>query len=220
MIEDRSGGAPHALRARLAEAQASQRALFEPGRSSHVPLSEYAAANERVLAAEREVAAATGDRYAQSLDLGFLPETGVSGPFLLQTDTVTVLTFIAVKLAADGSRSAAGTAIIEFDLAHWTTFGYPNDEALSGHPLYGRGLAAYGIYEVHNSHWVRRMFEQNKVAFPNTKPSVARHLLFSFHDSTFECICRGVKSALLSSQPFPHIFTELSKRVLSQHNME
>jgi hypothetical protein len=208
------------LRARLTEAQAAQNMLFERGRSSRVPLPEYMAAHERVLAAEREVAAASGDQYVLPLDLGFKPEAGVSAPVLLQTDTTTVLTFNAVKIAADGSRSAAGTAIIEFDLGCWTTLGYPNDEALPGHPLYGRGLSAYGIFEVHNSHWLRRMYEQKKVSFPNTKPWVERHLLFSFHDSTFECICRGIKSCSLSPKPFAEIFSDVSKRVLSQHNPE
>ena len=85
---------------------------------------------------------------------------------MLQNDRTTFLTFNALKVESDGSWSNAGTAIIEFDLCLWTTFGYPNDEALAGHPLYGRGLFAYGIFQIHNSHWVKRKTEQNRVSFP------------------------------------------------------
>jgi hypothetical protein len=33
-------------------------------------------------------------------------------------------------------------------------FGGPNDEAIEGHPLHGRGLAAYRAHEVINSAWI------------------------------------------------------------------
>jgi hypothetical protein len=200
----------------LSEANEAYRSLLARGRSSHVPLSEYLAAHDRVLDAERALAAATGDQYAVPLNLGFLPEAAVSGPVVLQSDTSTVLTFNAVRKLPDGKREAAGTAIVEFDLCFWTTFGYPNDEALPGHPLYGRGLSAYSIFDVHNSHWVRRMTEQNRVAFPNTKASDSRHLVFSFHDSTFECICRGIKASSLSAAPYADTFSEISRRVIDE----
>src|SRR5437588_5445874 len=147
----------------LSEAKEAYRSLLVRGRSSHIPLSEYSSAHERVLAAERAFAAATGDQYAMPVDLGFLPEAAVSAPLVIQNDSCTVLTFNAVTMQPDGARGKAGTAIVEFDLCFWTSFGYPNDEALAGHPLYGRGLAAYGVFGVHNSHWVRRMTEQNRV---------------------------------------------------------
>jgi len=139
-----------------------------------------------------------------------VPEAGVSAPVLLQNDYGAVLSFSAVEIGPDGSRTKTGTAIIELDRCQWTTFGYPNDEAIAGHPLYGRGLSAYGIFEVHNSHWVRRMCEQNKVSFPNTKPWDVRHLLFSFHDSTFECICHGIKASSISQESYPAIFERIS----------
>ena len=168
-----------------------------------------------MLEIERDLATATGDQYAVPLDLGFKPEAGVSAPLLLQNDSYTVLTFNAVSMLPDGTRGTAGTAIVEFDLCFWTSFGYPNDEALPGHPLYGRGLAAYDIFDVHKSAWVRRMTEQNRVVFPNTKDSDLRHLVFSFHDSTFECICRGIKNSSLSTAPYGDTFSEISRTILS-----
>jgi hypothetical protein len=205
-----------ALKKQLAEAEAAYRLLLERGRSSRVPLPEYLSAQDRILEAERALAVATGDQYAVPHDLGFHPDASVSAPMILQNDSSAFLTFSAVK-DADGSRST-GTAVIEFDLCLWTMFGYPNDEALAGHPLYGRGLSAYRIFEVRNSHWVRRKTEQNRVSFPNTKDSDSRHLIFSFHDSTFECICRGIKSSTFSVTEYVYIFSDLSKRILDRHN--
>jgi hypothetical protein len=200
------------LQTRLVDAQSNYRAVLARGRSTKVYLSEYAEAHERVLRAERDLGARTGDEYAVPLDLGFLPEAGVSAPLLLQNDFCAVLTFSAVTIGPDRSRGETGTALIDFDLCQWTSFGYPNDEALPGHPLYGHGLCAYGIFEVHNSHWVRRMLAQNKVSFPNARQWDVRHLLFSFHDSTFECLCRGIKTSSISQEPYSTIFERVSDR--------
>ncbi len=41
----------------------------------------------------------------------------------------------------------SGTGVIEFHDCLIREFGYPNDEALGGHPLYERGLRFYGVYE-------------------------------------------------------------------------
>jgi hypothetical protein len=72
-------------------------------------------------------------------------------------------------------------------------FGPPNDEAFQGHPLASRGLEPYGTYQIENSSWIRKLERMNRV-HPSHKPeafSRLRHLVFAFHDSTFECICRN-----------------------------
>jgi len=206
------------LQRRLAEAREAYHSILQRGRSTRVPLSEYSSAGDKVLEAERALAAATNDQYAVPLNLGFNCDAGVSGPLLLQNDYVTFLTFNAIEISTDGSRGKHGTACIEFDLCYWTTFGYPNDEALSGHPLYGRGLCAYRIFDVHNSHWGRRKTLQNRVAFPNTPDFNARHLIFTFHDSTFECLCRGIISASFFLAPYDEVFSTISKKVLGRHS--
>jgi hypothetical protein len=68
--------------------------------------------------------------------------------------------------------------------------GPPNDEAIRGHPLFARGLASYGVYEVGHSTWIRRL-ERMNAARGSHDPHVfagLRHFVFTFHDSTFECI--------------------------------
>ena len=44
-----------------------------------------------------------------------------------------------------------------------TRFGSPNDEALCGHPLWGRGLEFYQARVVHNSSWLEGQIAINAV---------------------------------------------------------
>ena len=175
-------------------------------------LHESLVAFEAVASAQRALAAAKGEEYAIPYDIGFVPEAAVSEPVLLQTDYATIITFSAMRPMPDGRRENAGYGIVELDLCSLTKFGYPNDEALSGHPLYERGLRGYGVYEVRNSSWVRLQTEQNRVAFPKTPDSTQRHFIFAFHDSTFECIARGLHASL-STKPYAEIFEEVRKRI-------
>jgi hypothetical protein len=148
--------------------------------------------------------------------IGFEPEAAVSGPVLLQTDYDAFLTFNAVKMLPDGSRDTAGTAIIEIVRCSITKFGYPNDEALAGHPLFSRGLTFYGVFEVLNSSWIQQMTSQNRVCFPKTEHSDQKHYIFAFHDSTFECVADGLRVSL-STEPYEQILAEVSRRLFRRY---
>ncbi|ATC63484.1 hypothetical protein CMV30_05670 [Nibricoccus aquaticus] len=161
------------------------------------------------------MAAEKKEEYADCLDIGFMPEAAVSEPVLLQTDYAAILSFSAVREKADGTYEDVGYGVLEFDSCSLTKFGYPNDEALAGHPLYERGLSCYGVFEVKNSTWIRLMTEQNRVAFPGTPESNERHFIVTFHESTFECIARGVHASL-SSKPYAELFDEIRMRVFKQ----
>ena len=45
-------------------------------------------------------------------------------------------------------------AVIHFPLCWAFSFGAPNDDALEGHPLYGKGLEFYSVHLVENSSWL------------------------------------------------------------------
>lgn len=91
----------------------------------------------------------------------------------------------------DQQRSDEPIAIIRLDcLAHM--FGPPNDEAFSGHPLASRGLHPYGTFRIENSSWIRALERMNRVHEYHRREFFERlqHLVFAFHDSTFECVCK------------------------------
>ena len=73
-------------------------------------------------------------------------------------------------------------------------FGFPNDEALGGHRLWGHGLQFYAAHEVMDSAWLAEVRETERhhplaasVPFPD-----AKHYLLTFHDTTMEAIARGI----------------------------
>src|SRR5690242_19555154 len=149
------------------------------------------------------------------LDLGVMPEAAVSGPFLMQGEGYAILTFNGTRERPDGMRNDAGTAVVEIKGCLITRFGYPNDEALSGHPLYGRGLRCYSIFEVQGSSWISQLEAQNRVAFPKTQRGFYsdhyRHFVFTFHGSRFECIA-GEIHVTVSQERWPTLLHDLAER--------
>ena len=150
------------------------------------------------------------------LDLGCRPEAAVSGPLLLATDRSTFLTFNAVHKVGKWWEDA-GHAVVELPHCVCVQFGYPNDEALPGHPLYAAGVQSYGIYEVLNSSCDQRLEKQNRVAFPHADYSGRRlrHFIIVFHDSTFECLAGDIRLEL-TREPFQQTFDRIAKRVLAE----
>ena len=189
---------------------AEARANLERLRASRASLAETLSAFEAISQAQRKLAAARGEEHAIPYDIGFVPEAAASEPVLLQTDYTAFLTFSAMRIRPNQQREKAGYGVVRIDLCSLTKFGYPNDEALEGHPLYERGLSAYGVFEVKNSLWIKAITAQNRVAFPNTPDSKQRHFIFTFHDSTFECIARGIDTSV-SEKTYQEVFEEIRR---------
>lgn len=84
-------------------------------------------------------------------------------------------------------------AVVSFSGYCATMFGPPNDEAFAGHPLSSRGLRPYGAFEVLDSSWIHQLERMNSVHpyHRRERYSELRHLILTFHDSTFECVARG-----------------------------
>jgi hypothetical protein len=141
------------------------------------------------------------DDFAEvTFDLPY-PSSSVSDPTLVVSDrmlelayTSDDLSFLArfrgvVPLRDDEFRVKA-----EFgSTVH--LFGYPNDEALSCHPLYNRGLKPYSISLVRNSSWIKSTMIANRVHRGHRDEFYAdrQHMIICFQDSTFECLFRTCK---------------------------
>jgi len=105
--------------------------------------------------------------------------------------------FLAYWLAPAGEERT----ILKFASPRAHYFGPPNDETLHGHPLWSHGLRQYGIFEITSSSWIRSLERMNHV-HPRHNPErykELRHYVFTFHDSTFECIAKDVAVARLLS---------------------
>lgn len=132
-----------------------------------------------------------------------VPQSSIGAPlpFVIADEGCVVLAYYI----ENGSRPLAGipriagpidsdepVAIVRFDRGSHM-FGPPNDEAFSGHPLSGRGLKPYGAFRIKDSSWIRKLERMNLV-HAKRRPERYRklqHLVFTFHDSTFECVCEG-----------------------------
>jgi hypothetical protein len=156
-----------------------------------------------VLVAERELAAADGEPYADVIDLGVEWETGAPMPQVLSDgSTATLLCYASDD--RDGARDrqepksvavkgASRLIRFTFDSCSSIRFGAPNDEVLHGHPLYGRGLQFYQAHIVRNSPWITELNAINSAHSRYLGPSARTHFLFAFHDETFEAVADDVQ---------------------------
>ncbi len=82
---------------------------------------------------------------------------------------------------------------MEFQHVHSVKLGGPNDEAIGGHPLSGKGLRAYAAHQVVNSRWIAEAERVNSV-HPHHRGGWherLNHDVFCFHDETFDCLAEG-----------------------------
>jgi hypothetical protein len=147
----------------------------------------------------------TVDDLDQVVKLGDIPsmETGAPEPMVLADERCAVLSYLIRQGSPADPLLSEKFAFVRFmNSRHW--FGSPNDEALQGHPLWGRGLGYYGAFRVEQSSLVRRLALMNSV-HPRHNEAVFekyRHYIFTFHDSTFECVTKFLEViAVVECQP-------------------
>jgi hypothetical protein len=88
---------------------------------------------------------------------------------------------------AEAGRSVA---LLKFDVVLQYRIGYPNEEALLGHPLYQFGLRPYRFYTVENSPLIDEIEKQNS-CHSQHRPGIYakfRHWIVMFHDETLEVL--------------------------------
>jgi hypothetical protein len=110
------------------------------------------------------------------------PDGGAPMPEVFADDTSLSIMYL----------TAAGKhVVIHFPSCSVYTFGSPNDEALPGHPLYGKGLQFYSVHRVEHSSWISLLERRNSVHPRHDRQRFLddkRHYVFTFHDATLECV--------------------------------
>jgi hypothetical protein len=167
-------------------------------------LEEYLEANDECLACERALAAAKGEEFAGFCEWALPWDAGAPMPILIASEYRTILIYL-VRLPHDPAWDGRSVtviepakenhiALVEFFGCTATRFGAPNDEVLSGHPLYGKGLEPYRAHLVNNSRWITELQRINSVhtQYDPQHWVDRKHYLLGFHDSMFECIADRV----------------------------
>jgi hypothetical protein len=146
------------------------------------------------------------DDRDQVVELKDVPQSsvGAPSPIVLAGEHDVLLTYYLEDRAERWDATAprivdVGTerepvAIVTFHRCTAHMFGPPNDEAFSGHPLAKRGLGPYGVFEIRNSSWIRKLEKMNAVHPQHDRRRFMankKHFIFSFHDSTFECVAES-----------------------------
>ena len=97
-------------------------------------------------------------------------------------------------------ESSRSVAAVLFHGVQASYFGWPNDEAIHGHPLYKKGLEPYAAYEVFESGWIATIARRNAVHHRHKDKLFAdlRHFILAFHDSTLEIIAESYESRIVN----------------------
>jgi len=163
------------------------------------PRREWRLAAGAVLTAERQLAEAEGVEYADHVDSDLDCDPGAPLPHVVSSGQGVCLAYYLRQPPPPGwrgqtvqvvtSASAGAIAMLAFRGSTHSVSG-PNDEALGGHPLWGRGLRRYQLHQVRRSRWIAELERQNSV-HPFHRGGWAErtnHYLFTFHDELFECV--------------------------------
>lgn len=162
------------------------------------------------------------------IDIGCQPSPSGSDEAILSNERRTLVMFAAIdtKKSSRGYLEDKGIAIVECVGCCQSRHGYPNDEGRQEHPLWGAGLKdACGVCEVLESSWVEQVSSQMKTSArriwgrryesaykPTGQATSLRHFIFTFKESTFECIAQGLSVSfhLGSFEDATHALTEMA----------
>lgn len=166
---------------------------------------DYLSARDEYALAKQQLALAKGEEYVINYDIGCIPDLSDSREIALQLSQKTFLVFKALspKISPTGTYQELGTAVISCQECLISQFGYPDEENLSKHILFSKGLdECLGVGEVVNSLWQIAIMEKYSI-FPRgdiTKSAQQdfllnegyKHFIFALKDNTFECIAKDL----------------------------
>jgi hypothetical protein len=198
-----------ALERRLAAARERVRELSRK-LATEDTMTDLLAAHEQRLQAERDLAAARGEQYAQVIDIGPRWDVGAPLPHLISDGSRAFVVCLAsqpdpdwdgtyVTMVSPADQHPSLFVVLELWGCQEIRFGGPNDEAIAGHPLHGRGLDSYRAHEVLNSAWIEEAIGVNSV-HPHHSDAPFRqlhHYALLFHDEMIEALARGIESRLV-----------------------
>ena len=120
-------------------------------------------------------------------------------------------TFVIVR-DTDSDLRAGEVVAMELRGCIAVMSGFPNDEVLHGHRLWGNGLQFYEAHEILDSRWIEYLadIERHHDQAPETPFAEARHFLLSFHDSTLEAIATELV-VVGTFESLPRALSELVK---------
>jgi hypothetical protein len=191
-------------------------------------MQAWRAAWDEQLQAERDLAAAHGEPYAQVIDIGPRWDIGAPLPHLISNGSRAFIVCLAsqpdpkwdgtyVTMVSPSDADPSAFVVIEMSGCQEIRFGGPNDEAIRGHPLHGKGLAGYRAHEVLNSAWIEDAIKVNSV-HPHHSDAPFRHLhhyALLFHDEMLEALAGGISSRLVMGT-MRGILEELTGRLIEQ----
>lgn len=137
----------------------------------------------------------TLSKHCEVKEIAGVPSPG-SSPKLAASEAGVVLTYHA---GADWGHKKVEVA---FKGCFAFSLGVPNDEALHGHRLWGKGLQYYSFHEVIGSDWIADMMRRNRVHHRHSDNlfSGLRHFIITFQDMTFECVAHDYKVASIEQE--------------------
>lgn len=133
-------------------------------------------------------------------EVEFYPES-VTDPLVISGSNKLIFCFLAVEKRADGFLHDCGLAVFKTELCLLHKYGYPNDEAVSCHPLFlsNVGFDGYTISKVINSAWVLELEACNKIKWPKTNfVDRYEHWIFPFKETTLEVVAQNMTWELTS----------------------
>lgn len=119
-------------------------------------------------------------------------ETGAPMPNLLVDES---RLYLGYRVRFGHNAEGWTYAVVLFTGVRQHTFGYPNDEALGGHPLYSAGLSYYAFNEVADSPYLKELAVRNARVFPASVSTLlmSKHWIVTFHDETLEIVGDAVR---------------------------
>ncbi len=153
---------------------------------------------------------AKGIMKIKELNIGLHIDAGAPTPTILCSEHEVYLIFYVNKSDSnwDGtyanvrSDNDEGIATVKFTQFAQFKFGNPNDETINGHSYYKHGLRPYTAQELFESDWIEELRRMNAVHpyHRDEQFKEYRHLIFFFHDSCFEIVCKKIE-ILKNSEP-------------------